>query len=107
MAETLTAFGWVVMLTMIAALWGVALVALRKTLSKEDKKAELIGRQGAIESYSPRALSELREWIENHPNDPYHEIAVQRYNECVETLEEIDEPFYDWNDSQISDLEKL
>ncbi|WP_254611760.1 hypothetical protein [Haloterrigena gelatinilytica] len=107
MAETLTAFGWVVMLSMIITLWCASIVALKKTLSEEDKKAELITQQGAIESYSPRALTELREWIENHPNDPYREIAVQRYNECVETLKEIDEPFYDWNDSQISDLEKL
>ncbi|WP_164722023.1 hypothetical protein [Haloterrigena salifodinae] len=107
MAETLTAFGWVVMLSMIITLWCASLVALRKTLSEEDKKAELITRQGAIESYSPRALFELREWIENHPNDPYREIAVQRYNECVETLKKTDESFYDWNDSQISNLERL
>lgn len=104
---TLTALGWIVMLAMMTALWGVTLVALRKTLSAEDKKSELIARQGSIESYSPRGLSELREWIENNPNDPYHEIAVQRYNECVETLKEIEEPFYDWSDSQISELEKL
>lgn len=107
MAEVLTSLGWIVMLAMIVVLWGVALVGIYMTLSDEDRKSELIAEQGEIETYSPRALGELRVWIENHPDDPYHEIAVDRYNECVDALNEIEETFYDWSQSEIDSLDKL
>ena len=107
MAEALTTLGWIVMIAMIIVLWGVALVAFYKTLSDEDRKSELIKEQGEIETYSPRALAELKTWIENNPNDPYNEIAVDRYNECVDALDSIEETFYDWSQSEIDSFEKM
>lgn len=107
MAEALTSLGWIVMIVMIIVLWGVALVGLYKTLSDEDRKSELIAKQGEIETYSPRAMADLKEWIENNPNDPYHEIAVERYNECVDALDSIEETFYDWSQSEIDSFDKM
>ena len=105
MALSLTT--WVVMVAIIGILWGGATLTIRRSMRDEDHKLELINQQGKIDTYSPRALADLREWIENNPDDPYAEEARARYNDCVETLQEIDEPFYDWNDDEIASLETL
>lgn len=107
MAVTLTAGTWITMIIAIVFLWGVGAWALWRTMSDEDEKLELIESQGKIDTYSPKALAELREWIEDNPSDPLHDIAVERYNECVETLQEVDETFYDWSETQIQDFEKI
>ncbi|KAA9399877.1 hypothetical protein Har1130_01990 [Haloarcula sp. CBA1130] len=31
----------------------------------------------------------------------------ERYNDCIDTLREIDEPFYDWSEQQIEELGRL
>lgn len=98
---------WVVMLAIIAILWGGAVVTIRRSMHDEERKLELIKEQGRIDTYSPRAMTELRRWIEANPADPYADEARERYNECVETLWEIDRPFYDWDDEEIAALEKL
>lgn len=95
------------MLSAIVLLWGVASWALYRTLSDEERKLELIQEQGTIDTYSPRALSDLQEWIETHPSHPKISDAREAYNECVDILREIDEPFYDWSEAEIKDLEKL
>lgn len=105
MALSLTT--WVVMLTVIAILWGGATAAIRRSMRDEDRKLDLIRKQGKIDTYSPRAMEDLREWIEANPADPYADEARRRYNECVETLREIDEPFYDWSEQEIEELERL
>ncbi|QFU84766.1 hypothetical protein [Natronorubrum aibiense] len=98
---------WVTMFLAILALPGVASVVLIRSLRTEERKLELLREQGSIDSYSPRALQELREWIQAHPNDPYAPEARQRYNECVRTLREVDEPYYDWSVEQIEKLETI
>lgn len=98
---------WVVMLGSIALLWVPSSWALYRTLRDEDRKLALLNDQGEIDTYSPQALAELRNWIQSHPNDEYAPEARERYNECIETLREIDEPFYDWSDEEIEDLEKV
>jgi ABC-type nickel/cobalt efflux system permease component RcnA len=103
----LSAAAWVVMVGSVALLWVPASWALFRTLRDEDKKLELLNDQGKIDTYSPQALGELRDWIRSHPDDEYAPEARKRYNECIETLREIDEPFYSWSDSEIEDLEKL
>lgn len=105
MALSLTT--WVVMLLMMTVLWGGATAAIRKSMHDEDRKLDLIEKQGEIDTYSPRAMDDLREWIQANPADPYAQEARERYNECVETLREIDEPFYDWSDEEIENLERL
>lgn len=103
----LSATGWISMLGAIVALWGTAGWALYRSLTDEDEKLELIEAQGEIDTYSPKALSELREWITTNPEDPLAEEARDRYNECVEILRRVDETFYDWSESEIESLEKL
>ncbi len=103
----LSTSAWVVMFGAIIVLWGTAVWALFRSLRDEDEKLELLDEQGEIDTYSPRSLTELREWIRANPSDQHTEEARARYNECVETLRQIDATFYDWNQSEIDSLEKL
>ncbi|QRV13929.1 hypothetical protein [Haloterrigena salifodinae] len=103
----LSTVAWVTMLLAILALPGVAGAILIRSLRTEDRKLELLREQGNIDSYPPRALQELREWVQTNPNDPYAPEARQRYNECVRSLREIDEPYYDWSAEQIEALETI
>lgn len=91
----------------LLAFWGVASWALVRTLRQEGRKVELLEDQTRIDTYSPKALAELREWIEDNPDDPLVEQARRQYNECVETLQETDRHFYDWDRSDIESLERL
>lgn len=103
----LSTVAWVTMLLAILALPGVASVVLVRSLRTEGRKLTLLREQGNLDSYSPQALKELREWIQTNPNNPYVADARQRYNECVRTLREIDDPYYDWSDEQIEELEVI
>jgi hypothetical protein len=103
----LSASGWLVMLGAIAVLWVPAVWALYRSLSDEDRKLALLDEQGEIDTYSPGALAELREWVESNPEDPLAEEGKERYNDCVEILRRVDETFYDWSESDIESLEKL
>ncbi|ODR82288.1 hypothetical protein BG842_21495 [Haladaptatus sp. W1] len=103
----LSTSAWVVMLGSIAVLWGTAVWALVRSLRDEDEKLELLNEQGEIDTYSPRSMTELREWIRENPDDKHASEARERYNECVETLRRIDTTFYDWNQSEIDSLERL
>jgi ABC-type nickel/cobalt efflux system permease component RcnA len=98
---------WVVMVITIVLLWGVASWALYRTLTDEERKLELLQEQDTLETYSPESLRELREWVQNHPTDPLADDARERYNDCVETLHETNESFYDWSETEIENLEKL
>lgn len=103
----LSTVAWITMILAILALPGVASVILIKSLRTEERKLRLLKDQGTIDSYPPRALRELREWAQANPNDPYAPEARQRYNECVRSLREIDEPYYDWSDEEIAELETI
>ena len=103
----LSASVWVVMLGSIVVLWGMATWALIRSLRDEDEKLELLTEQGEIDTYSPRSLTELREWIQANHGDKHAEEARARYNECVEALRDIDTTFYDWDQAEIDSLEKL
>jgi len=105
MALSLTT--WVVMVAIVGILWGGSTLTIRRSMRDEDHKLELIKQQGKIDTYSPRALADLRAWIEDNPDDPYADEARTRYNDCVDTLREIDEPFYDWDEDEIASLERL
>lgn len=103
----LTGEVWAIMLFTILAFWGIAGWALVRTLRQEDRKVEMLEHQDRIDTYSPKALADLREFIENNPEDPYTADARRRYNECVETLKGTDRQFYDWSDEEIERLERL
>ena len=90
----------------LLAFWGVAGWALVRTLRQERRKVEILRHQDRMDTYSPRALAELGEWIEENPDDPLVDNARERYNECVEVLRQTDRHFYDWSDEEIARLER-
>ncbi|WP_254863930.1 hypothetical protein [Halovivax gelatinilyticus] len=91
----------------LLAFWGVAIWALTRTLRQEEHKVELLSEQDRIDTYSPRALADLREWIEENPTDPLVDDARAAHNECVETLRSVDRYYYDWTDGEVERLERL
>jgi outer membrane protein assembly factor BamD (BamD/ComL family) len=107
MVETIPAETWIGIGVAIVAFWGTAIWALVRTLRQEDKKVELLASQDRIDSYSPKALADLREFVEEHPDDPYAVDARRRHNDCVETLRETDRRFYDWSDEEIASVERV
>lgn len=98
---------WIMIAVSVLALWGSASFALYRTLADEERKLETIEEHGEIDTYSPQSLADLREWIEHHPNHSKADDAKKAYNDCVETLKEIKEPFYDWSDEEIESLETI
>lgn len=103
----MTTMTWAVMFGSIVVLWGVGSVAMYRTLTDEERKLDLLQSQGQLDTYSPTALAELREWIEANPESEHVDEAIERHNECVETLREIEEPFYDWSEDEIEALETI
>ncbi|MDG5817332.1 hypothetical protein [Natronococcus sp. A-GB7] len=91
----------------LLSFWGVATAALVLTLRQESRKVEILEHQDQMDTYSPTALAELREWIEKNPDDPLVEEARSQYNECVKALKETDNHFYDWDRTAIESLEQL
>lgn len=91
----------------LLAFWGVASWALVRTLRQERRKVEILRHQDRMDTYSPAALAELREWIREHPNDPLVDEARDRHNECVEVVRRTDSHFYDWSDEEIRALETV
>jgi hypothetical protein len=89
------------------AFWGIAGWALVRTLDQEKRKVELLEEQDRLDTYSPQALTELREWIESNPNDPLADQARRQHNECVDVLKETDRHFYDWSREEIDSLDRL
>ena len=48
-----------------------------------------------MDTYSSRALAELRERVTANPEAPLADEGRKRHNECVEILRRVDETFYD------------
>ena len=107
MTEAITLETWIGLGVAIVLFWGVASWALVRTLRQEEQKVALLKNQDRLESYSPKALAELREWAENNPGDPLADDARQRYNETVQTLKSVDERYYDWSDEEVESLETI
>ena len=91
----------------LLAFWGIAAWALVRTLRQEGRKVEILEHQDRMDTYSPKALAELREWIEANPDDPLVDEVREQHNECVEVLEQTDRRFYDWSDAEIERLERV
>jgi hypothetical protein len=100
---------WVTMLFCVVAFFGVSIWVLVYTLRQEEKKLALFKTEGDLDTYSPRALRDLRRWIEAQPDlhDPEVEEAKALYNNCVETLKTTDRHFYEWSASEIERLDPL
>ena len=91
----------------LLAFWGVSAWALVRTLRQEGRKVEILEHQSRMDTYSPKALAELREWIEDNPNDPLVDEVRDQHNECVEVLRQTDRHFYDWSGEEIERLERV
>lgn len=100
---------WATMLFCILAFFGVSIWTLVYTLWQEEEKLELLESEGDLDTYSPRALRDLRRWIQAHPepNHPDVKLARTLYNDCVETLQTTHRHFYDWSDAEISELDTV
>ena len=100
---------WATMLFCIVAFFGVSIWVLIYTLQREETKLALFQAEDDLDTYSPRALRDLRRWIEAHPNpnDPDLDEGRALYNDCVETLKTTDRHFYEWSASEIERLDPL
>lgn len=95
---------WAMMLFSVLAFFGVAIYVLMYSLWQEEQKMNLLQSEGTLDTHSPRALRELKAWIEAHPHDPDVESARDAYEECVQALQTSDRHFYDWSDAEIDHL---
>jgi hypothetical protein len=100
---------WVTMIFCIVAFFGVSIWVLIYTLRQEETKLALFKTEGDLDSYSPRALKDLRRWIAAHPDTTHPDVESARtlYNDCVETLKTTDRHFYGWSDAEIDRLDSL
>ncbi len=100
---------WITMLFCVVAFFGVSIWVLVYTLWQEDTKLALFKTEGDLDTYSPRALRDLRRWIEIQPDPPPPDVNEARalYNDCVETLKTTDRHFYEWSAAEIERLDPL
>ncbi|PSQ95791.1 MAG: hypothetical protein BRD55_09180 [Bacteroidetes bacterium SW_9_63_38] len=97
---------WIMMLFSAAVFFGGSLWMLIYTLRQEDRKLRILREHGALDTYAPAALRDLRAWIEAHPNDLDVDTARRRYDECVEALRSTDEHVYDWSEADLNQITK-
>ena len=107
MVETITLETWIGIAIAIVLFWGIASWALVRTLRQEERKVSILEDQPDMDTYSPKALAELKQFIQNNPNDPYADDATHKYNQCVQRLQNADQTFYNWSQEDIDDLEQL
>lgn len=100
---------WAMMLFSIAVFFGISIWALTYSLIQEERKMQILNEEGALDTYSPRALRDLRTWIRAHPDSDAPAVMEgrQAYRECVEALRSTNRHFYDWADEEIDQLETL
>ncbi len=100
---------WATMVFCILAFFGVSIWALVYTLRQEEKKLALFKTEENLDTYSPRALRDLRRWIEAHPEPTHPDVKEARalYNDCVETLKTTNRHFYAWSAPEIDRLKPL
>jgi len=100
---------WAMMLFSIAVFFGVSIWALIYSLIQEERKMEILNEEGALDTYSPRALRDLRVWLRAHPDPDAPAVVAgrQAHRECVEALRSTDRHFYEWTEAEIEQLERL
>ena len=100
---------WAMMLFSIIVFFGVSVWALVYTLREEERKLDILETEGALDTYSPNALQDLRTWIRAQPDTSSQEVqdAQAAYRDCVETLQTTRRHFYDWSDQEIDRLDAL
>jgi len=97
----------IVMIVCIVALWGVASVALVYSLSQEERKLQLIKKQGGFEPYSPQALRDLDRWIEQNNTSEHAQEMRNVHEEQRTALQKCTSYFYTWNRPDIESLKEI
>ena len=97
---------WAMLLFSVAVFFGVSLWALVYSLIQEERKMNILNEEGALDSYSPRALRDLKAWLDAHPDSDAAAVTEGRdaYRDCVDALHSTDRHFYDWS---TADIERL
>lgn len=95
---------WAMMIFTILAFFGVAIWALVYTLRQEEQKMEILQSEDTVDTHSPQALRELRDWIHANPDDPDVDEAREMYENCVEILQTTNRHFYNWSEREIREL---
>ncbi|MEF8939846.1 MAG: hypothetical protein V5A22_08350 [Salinivenus sp.] len=98
---------WAMMIFSVLAFFGVSIWTLLYTLRQEDQKMIILRSEERLDTHSPAALRDLREWIEANPEDPDVDSARAIYRECFEALQTTERHVYDWSDDDIESLERL
>ena len=98
---------WAMMIFSILVFFGVSIFVLVYSLLQEEKKMQILRSQEALDTFSPRALADLRAWIEAHQDDPEINEARDAYRECVNALWSTNQHVYGWSEDQIRQLEDL
>ena len=100
---------WATMLFCVVAFFGVSIWTLVYTLRQEERKMALLNTERDLDTYSPGALSDLKDWIETHPNPAHPDVEAARsaYNDCVDTLQATDRHFYAWSQADVDRLDTL
>lgn len=96
----------IVMIASIIALWGVASWALVYSMRQEERKLQLIKKQGGFEPYSPRALHDLERWIERHTTSEHAQEMRNVYEEQRTALQKCTSYFYTWDKADIERLKE-
>ena len=60
-----------------------------------------------LDTHSPAALRDLRDWIRANPQDPDVDDARAIYHECLEALQTTDRHVYGWADEDIALFDRL
>ena len=98
---------WAMMIFSILVFFGVSIFVLVYTLWQEEEKMQILQSENDIDTHSPRALADLRSWIEAHPDDADVEAARSTYRKCVASLRSTNRHFYNWSEAEIDQLETL
>ncbi|WP_103029558.1 hypothetical protein [Salinibacter altiplanensis] len=100
---------WATMLFCVLAFFGVSILTLVYTLRQEERKMTLLESERALDTYSPRALRDLKDWIETHPEPTHPDVDAARsaHDDCVDTLRATDQHFYAWSRAEVDRLDTI
>jgi hypothetical protein len=98
---------WAMMIFSVLAFFGVSIWTLLYTLRQEDRKMVILRSEERLDTHSPAALRDLRDWIRANPQDPDVDDARAIYHECLEALQTTDRHVYGWADEDIASFDRL
>lgn len=97
---------WAMLIFSVVVFFGVSIYALIYSLLQEEEKMQILQSENTVDTYSPRALRDLRAWIQAHPDDPDAGQAQTAYRDCVEALQTTDRHVYEWRPEDIDALDR-